>query len=138
MAFRYVPDGSRLRPLVESHVREVYGRTHGAVVRNFPRLMVADVDANGQIHCAAGLRRAGDGFFSECYVDMPLEIELSRLTGHSVGRTLTLDRLLGNVCKVLGSNGIAKLINSTSKALHLERVKFHINTGDMMRIYVTK
>lgn len=56
----------------------------------------------------------------------------------SVGRTLTLDRLLGNVCKVLGSNGIAKLINSASKALHLDRVKFHINTGDMMRIYLTK
>ncbi len=56
----------------------------------------------------------------------------------NVGRTLTMDRLLGNVCKVLGSGAIAKLITNTSKALHLDQIKFHINTGDMMRLYVTK
>jgi SAM-dependent methyltransferase len=56
----------------------------------------------------------------------------------SVGRTLTLDRLLGNVCKVLGSNNIAKLVNRFSKTLHLEQVRFHVNTGDMMRIYASK
>jgi SAM-dependent methyltransferase len=56
----------------------------------------------------------------------------------TVGRTLTVDRLLGNVCKVLGSDSIAKLINSVSKQAHLDRAKFHVNTGDMMRLYLTK
>ena len=56
----------------------------------------------------------------------------------TVGRTLTLDRLLGNVCKVLGSGTIARMINRSSEVLHLDRVRFHVNTGDMMRLYVTK
>lgn len=56
----------------------------------------------------------------------------------NVGRTLTLDRLLGNVCKVLGSGSMARLINRTSEVLHLDRIRFHVNTGDMMRLYVTK
>ena len=63
---------------------------------------------------------------------------LSVLRLDNVGRTLTLDRLLGNICKVIGSNGIAKLINRTAELLHLDQIKFHVNTGDMMRIYLTK
>lgn len=56
----------------------------------------------------------------------------------NVGRTLTLDRLLGNVCKVLGSRVLTKIINGASKRFHFEKIKLHVNTGDMMRIYVAK
>jgi len=67
-------------------VQQVYGRAYGAVLRRFPDLMVADFDERGEVRCAAGLRRAADGFFSECYVDAPLEAVLSGLAGALVDR----------------------------------------------------
>jgi hypothetical protein len=91
VAFRFVPESDRLRPPVEAHVRAIYGRTYGAVIRKFPRLMVADVDETGVVRCAAGLRRAADGFFSECYLDSPLESQLGRLAAAAVGRNRIIE-----------------------------------------------
>jgi len=67
-------------------VQQVYRQAYGAILRHLPELMVADIDDSGTVLCAAGLRLAGDGFFSECYVDAPLEAVLSCLAGTPVGR----------------------------------------------------
>ena len=91
MAFRFVPCGDRLRPLVEAHVQAVYSRTYGAVIRSFAPLMAADFNDAGFIRCAAGIRLADDGFFSECYVDNALEDILSHVTGEAVGRNRIIE-----------------------------------------------
>lgn len=86
MACRFVTREDWLRERVEQHVRQLYERAHGAIVRTFPNLMVADLDAAAVVRCAAGLRQAADGFFSECYVERTLEDALSALARQPVGR----------------------------------------------------
>lgn len=56
----------------------------------------------------------------------------------SVGRTLTLDRLISNVAKVINAKAISSLLINFSNALNFDRVVFHINMRDMMRIYAQK
>lgn len=63
---------------------------------------------------------------------------LSVVRTDNVGRTLTIDRLLGNICKVLNSPGFARVVNGISERLRLNRLKVYINTGDMMRLYAIK
>lgn len=72
-------------------MQRVYGLAYYAVIRQFPDLMVADFDDSGAVRCAAGLRLAGDGFFSECYVDAPIEAVLSRLAGKRIGRERVIE-----------------------------------------------
>jgi len=43
--------------------------------------------SNGECLCASGLRFAETGFFSECYLDVPIERALSEATGKKVSRT---------------------------------------------------
>jgi SAM-dependent methyltransferase len=56
----------------------------------------------------------------------------------SVGRTLSLDRLISNVAKVIDAKAISSLLINFSNALNFDQVVFHINTRDMMRIYTQK
>jgi Thermostable hemolysin len=91
MVCRLVTRADRLRPLVEGHVRRIYARVHGAAIRSFPELMVADIDEPCGVQCAAGLRQAADGFFSECYVDRPFEEVLSALAAEPVSRSRIIE-----------------------------------------------
>jgi hypothetical protein len=86
MVCRFVTREDWLRRRVERHVRQVYHRAYGAVVREFPDLMVADLDEAHGVRSAAGLRGTATGFFSECYLDQPLDAALSDLAGEPVGR----------------------------------------------------
>lgn len=52
-----------------------------------------------------------------------------------VGRTLTVDRFLGNVGVVLRNMRIRTALGKFSRALKLERFIFHLNVRDMQRIY---
>ncbi|MBB6251206.1 thermostable hemolysin [Nitrospirillum iridis] len=76
-----------LRPAAEDMVRDLYRDTFGARLPNFPRLMVATFDAAERPVCAAGLRTSSDGFFSECYLDNPVDRVLSVQAGRHVHRS---------------------------------------------------
>jgi hypothetical protein len=52
-----------------------------------------------------------------------------------VGRTLTMDRFLGNVGLIAKNHGFAKLLNRFSNSFHMDKVVFHVNARDMQRIY---
>lgn len=56
----------------------------------------------------------------------------------SVGRTVTLDRLCFYAAKFLNSNRATSALTSLSDALHLNKVRVHINLHDMMRLYMHK
>lgn len=74
------------RAEVERFIADVYQQHYGASLPAFPSTLISLIDRNGQCLCASGLRFAEAGFFSECYLDQPIEELLARATGHSVPR----------------------------------------------------
>jgi hypothetical protein len=78
--------GHVLRPAAEDLIAEIYARFYGAQVDDFPTTLVGMVSADATILSAAGLRFAADGFFSECYLDKPVEDVLSALRHQTVCR----------------------------------------------------
>jgi hypothetical protein len=60
----------------EALIADVYAREYGAKIVSFSDLLIAVPDANGILRAAAGLRIGGN-FFSEVYLDRPIEQVLS-------------------------------------------------------------
>lgn len=75
-----------LRPEVEACVTQVYKRAFDARDLSFPPRLIALVDRSGLPICAAGLRTYREGFFSEVYLDGPIEDVLTAWIGHPVRR----------------------------------------------------
>jgi hypothetical protein len=79
MRFILTPRHDHLRPATERLITEVYARRYGARVAALPETLVAMVGKDGVVHCAAGLIFAAEGFFSEVYLNAPIETLLSPL-----------------------------------------------------------
>jgi len=75
-----------LRPHVERFIADVYYEHYRASVNCFPPDLVAMLAEDGQCICASGLRYAHTGFFSECYLDLPIEQALSQAVRKVVPR----------------------------------------------------
>ncbi|MEK9970517.1 MAG: thermostable hemolysin [Ferrovibrio sp.] len=95
MRFEIVLPGSPLRPAVEAMVRNVFFTEYGARIAGFPERMIVVLDAAGEPRCAAALRDAKTGFFSEQYLDQPLEQAISAASGREIARDAVLE--LGSV-----------------------------------------
>ncbi len=78
--FEIIPPGHVLRPKADEVIRAAFLRDHGAVLADLPRLLVAEHDG-AEIACAASLRFDADGFFSERYLDDPIEQLVTRHAG---------------------------------------------------------
>lgn len=74
------------RSEIEHFIADVYHRHYGASVPAFPSTLLALLGRDGNCQCASGLRFADTGFFSECYLDQPIEILLSEAAGVRVRR----------------------------------------------------
>lgn len=61
-----------LRRTVEDGIISAYARSFGASISAFPDRLLCILDEAGIPSCAAGLRHAEDGFFSDFYMDRPL------------------------------------------------------------------
>jgi hypothetical protein len=85
--FQVIDREHRLRPLVESTIRSAFRRDHGARLTTLPRWLVAKTDDAGVI-CAASLRFAEDGFFSEHYLDQPIEQLIAMHSGDHPSRAV--------------------------------------------------
>ncbi|MGD0640285.1 MAG: thermostable hemolysin [Roseiarcus sp.] len=70
----------------EGFIRNVYRARYNADVSVFPAHIIARVDRGDAIVCAAGLRTDRDGFFSERYLDAPVEAVLTAVCGGEVAR----------------------------------------------------
>lgn len=66
------------RKAVEALIANVYAREYGASITTFAELLIALPSPAGGFSAAAGLRVGGD-FFSETYLDQPIEQTLSKL-----------------------------------------------------------
>lgn len=74
------------RPDVEGFIKRIYRLRYNADVEDFPTQLIAFRGDTGELLCAAGLRTAQDGFFSENYLDAPIERILGDLSNKTVGR----------------------------------------------------
>jgi hypothetical protein len=72
-----IPCGHPLRPAVSRFIRATYYLIYEARIEALPKTLVALVDAKGKVLAAAGLRDASEPFFSEHYLDAPIECLLS-------------------------------------------------------------
>ncbi len=73
-------------PEIENFIRDIYQRSYFAKPANLPKKLLAKYSKHGDLLCAAGLRTPKDGFFSECYLDLPIEQALASAIGHEVRR----------------------------------------------------
>lgn len=83
---RIVGRSDPLRVAVEAYIRRVFARQHSATLRELPDRLVATFGPDLMPLCAAGLRTADDGFFSEYYLRASVESVLRRVCGVPVDR----------------------------------------------------
>ncbi len=81
MTLIVVSEGHELRAATEQFISRIYATHYGAVIPSFPPMLIAMTNAEGGLLCASGLRFATDGFFSEVYLDIPVEKALTEATG---------------------------------------------------------
>ena len=82
-----IREGDAFRDDAEMFIRNVYDAEYGAQIRSFPIHIVALQNDRGEIVCAAGVRFQDDGFFSERYLDLPIEEALGLATKRAVVRS---------------------------------------------------
>jgi len=80
-----VREGDALRSVVETFIRNVYAAEYGAQLQTFPSRLFGLMNERSEIICAAGVRLQEDGFFSELYLNSPIE----RALGTASKRTIT-------------------------------------------------
>ncbi len=71
---------------IEAFIKRIYRLRYDASVDDFPAQLIAFRSDHDELLCAAGLRTAEDGFFSEKYLDVPIEKILGDLSRRPVLR----------------------------------------------------
>jgi len=84
MQIKFLGRSSSGRQAAEDHVHSVYKNVYGAEVTEFAPLLVSVSRDNGEILCAAGVRTAADGFFSDTYLESDFSSALLAKTGHFI------------------------------------------------------
>jgi len=82
-----IREGDALRSVVETFIRNVYSAEHGAQLQTFPSRLFALMNERAEIMCAAGVRLQEDGFFSELYLNSPIEQALGTASKRTVTRS---------------------------------------------------
>jgi len=80
-------DDDPRRPSAEAFIKNTYSARYGARLETFPSRIIALFDRRDDILCAAGLRFLDDGFFSERYLDTPIEDVVSAISARAVNRS---------------------------------------------------
>lgn len=95
--FSVVAPSDHLRARVEHEIRATYWERFQARLARLPSTLIASVSASGIVECAAGVRFSEQDFFSECYLDLPVEIALQCRFGRAVQRHRIVE-----VCNLAG------------------------------------
>ena len=82
-----IREGDALRSVVETFIRNVYSSEYGAQLQTFPSRLFALMNERADIICAAGVRLQEDGFFSELYLDSPIEQALGTASKRTITRS---------------------------------------------------
>jgi hypothetical protein len=81
-----IREADPLRGVAETFIRDVYAAEYGAQLQSFPSRIFALLSDRGEIACAAGVRFQDDGFFSERYLDSPIEQALGVASRRTIAR----------------------------------------------------
>jgi Thermostable hemolysin len=81
-----IREADPLRGVAETFIRDVYATEYGAQLQSFPSRIFALLSDRGEIACAAGVRFQDDGFFSERYLDSPIEQALAVASRRTIAR----------------------------------------------------
>jgi hypothetical protein len=81
-----IREADPLRDVAETFIRDVYATEYGAQLQSFPSRIFALLSDRGEIACAAGVRFQDDGFFSERYLDSPIEQALGVASRRTIAR----------------------------------------------------
>jgi hypothetical protein len=95
--FSVVAPCDLLRARVEHAIRMTYWQRFQARLALLPSTLIATINASGLVECAAGVRFSEERFFSECYLDLPVEIALQYCFGRAVQRQRVIE-----VCNLAG------------------------------------
>ena len=82
-----IREDDALRDQSETFIRNVYAAEYGALLQTFPSRIFTLLNDRGTIVCAAGFRSQGDGFFSERYLDSPIEQTLGAVSKRTIARS---------------------------------------------------
>jgi hypothetical protein len=82
-----IREGDALRGHAENFIRNISAAEYSAKLQTFPSRIFALLNDNDDVACAAGLRFQDDGFFSEAYLDFPIEQVLRELSGRTIARS---------------------------------------------------
>jgi Thermostable hemolysin len=91
VTFRVVALRDQCRAQVERLIRTIYWERFTAQPGLLPQTLVADVCGAGTVECAAGIRYSNHGFFSEWYLNQPVEVALRFRTGRIADRTRVIE-----------------------------------------------
>lgn len=81
-----IREADPLRGVAETFIRNVYATEYGAQPQSFPSRIFALLNDRDEIACAAGVRLQDDGFFSERYLDSPIEQALGVVSKRAIAR----------------------------------------------------
>ncbi|MBS9716834.1 thermostable hemolysin [Pseudohalocynthiibacter aestuariivivens] len=84
MKIEFLEGACAERMAAQNHIRKVYQEAYGAELNSFAPLLVTATNAEGKILCAAGIRTATDGFFSDTYLDGDFSTALLHRAGISL------------------------------------------------------
>ena len=101
----YISKSHPLRANAETHIKNIYQKNYDAVIHDFPNMLVATVNHNNEISCAAGIRSQSTGFFSEIYLAKPLESLIAQKAKCPVARQDVLE-----IVSLAGNSPITSLI----------------------------
>jgi hypothetical protein len=87
------------RDEVEAFIHQRYRQAFQANLDIYPDQILALFLHDGRLVAAAGLRALVDGFFSETYLDEPIDIAVTRVTGGIVERASLLE-----ICSLASAN----------------------------------
>jgi Thermostable hemolysin len=86
MTFIEIQQDHDLLPAACRFIRAAYVLKYDAYIANIPNRLVAFADSNDKIHAAAGLRDFTEPFFSEFYLDQPIEAIIGSVARKHVER----------------------------------------------------
>ncbi len=75
-----------MRPAANRLIRAVYSLTYDANVLNVPKTVIALIDEAGKMHAAAGFIDSSEAYFSEYYLDAPVEVIIGAAARKTVDR----------------------------------------------------
>jgi hypothetical protein len=78
--------GQPLWSVSSCFIKATYRLHYNARVTHFPKNIIALVDQQNKVHCAAGLRDFSEPYFSEYYLDDHIEAVISVISGKPVKR----------------------------------------------------